>query len=321
MNDWDAYLDDMKKAHQSDIGFDDQASDRHIDAILSGEGLPPDADPALHNLAASLSALATVSEQPDQEVPAQIQDAYRDAFDTSNLSKQFDRKRARRRPMLRSLRSAKAAAVAVAAGGLSLGGLTAAYAGVLPDAAQNLAHHAIGAPAAKPHHPTVKPQPAAVTPHQPTVTPHQPTATPVGPDASGRGTYGLCTAWKHAHDSGKSIEAPAFRNLITAAGGADQVDGYCASVFAAKDGQRGKDHMHKPASPTPTAAPQDKKSHAASPGNSSGSNGQGHADQPSSQPTPAPSPATDMPSPTTNAAPNGQQGGKSHLGGEQGPQG
>ena len=323
MNDWDAYLDDMTKAHQSDIDFDDQAADGHLDALLSGEGLPPDADPALHNLAASLSALATVSEQPEQEVPAQIQAAYRDAFATSNLSKQFDRKSARRRPMLRSLRSAKAAAVAVAAGGLSLGGLTAAYAGMLPDAAQNLAHHAIGAPAAKPHHhPAVKPQPAAVTPHQPTVTPHQPAATPVGPDATGRGTYGLCTAWKHAHDSGKSVDTPAFRNLITAAGGTDQVDGYCASVFAAKDGQRGKDHAHKPASPKPTTAPQDNKSHDATPGNSSGSNGQGHANQSSAQPTPVPSQATDMPSPTTNSAPHGEQGDKSHLGGpDQGPQG
>ena len=266
MNDWDAYLDDMTKAHRSDIGSGGQAADADLDAILSGNDLPLDADPALVSLAASLAALTEASApELGQDVPTRVRDAYRDAFATSNQP--FDRESAGRRPMLRSLLNAKAAAVAVAAGGLSLGGLTAAYAGALPDAAQNFAHHAIGAPAAQPH---------------------QPAGKPVGPDASGHAAYGLCTAWKHAQDSGKASDAPAFRNLITAAGGADQVDGYCAAVFASKAGEHGKGHGHAPAS---------------------------HENHPTGKPTAMPTQAaTGHPTGKPSSAPTQADGGRSHAG-------
>jgi hypothetical protein len=296
MNDWDAYLDDMTKAQRSDIGSGGQAADADLDAILAGNDLPLDADPALVSLAASLAA-ATDASALEQDVPRLVRDAYRDAFATSNPP--FDRESARRRPMLRSFLNAKAAAVAVAAGGLSLGGLTAAYAGVLPDAAQNLAHHAIGAPAAQPH---------------------QPAGKPVGPDASGRAAYGLCTAWQHAPGNGKASNAPAFRNLITAAGGADQVDGYCAAVFAAKDGGHGKGHGHAPASHAnhPTGKPSALPTQAAT-GHPTGKPSAmptqaatGHpTGKPSSKPTQA---ATGHPTGTPSSAPTQALGGRSHAG-------
>ncbi len=115
--------------------------------------------------------------------------------------------------MLTSLLSAKAAAAAVAATA-TIGGLaTAAYAGALPAPAQQFAHDAIGAPS-----PNASSHPSAQS-------------TPVGPDATGPAAFGLCTAYDHAKAHGTaSQQAVAFRNLAAAAGGAANVDAYCATV-------------------------------------------------------------------------------------------
>jgi hypothetical protein len=291
----------MTKAHRLDIGSGGQAADACLDAVLSGNDLPRDADPVLVGLAASLAAL-TEAPAPEHDVPSRVLDAYRDALATSTLSKSFARESAGRRPMLRSLLNAKAAAVAVAAGGLSIGGLTAAYAGALPDTAQSLAHHAIGAPAAQPHQR------------------QQPSASPVGPDASGHAAYGLCTAWKHAHDSGRAANAPAFRNLIAAAGGADQVDGYCAAVFA-----KGRGHANHPtgkpsampsqaATDHPTGKPSSKPTQAAT-GKPSSKPSQAATDHPTGKPSSKPSQAaTDHPTGNPSSAPTQAHGGGQHAG-------
>jgi hypothetical protein len=43
--------------------------------------------------------------------------------------------------------------------------------------------------------------------------------------------YGLCNAYQHAEEHGNAGQrSVAFRNLANAAGGADQVAAYCASV-------------------------------------------------------------------------------------------
>lgn len=109
-------------------------------------------------------------------------------------------------------------AAAVAAGVVSLGGLgAAAYAGALPDTAQDVAHHVIGAPATHPD------KGSGHTPEQAGA----PTSTPAGPDATGAAAFGLCTAYTHAQSATASV---AFQNLVTAAGGTDKVEAYCATI-------------------------------------------------------------------------------------------
>src|SRR6476661_1869507 len=62
------------------------------------------------------------------------------------------------------------------------------------------------------------------------------TKTAVGPDATGPAAHGLCTAWKnltsHGAGTGKAMDSIAFTNLAKAAGGADKVAAYCATVPA-----------------------------------------------------------------------------------------
>lgn len=119
--------------------------------------------------------------------------------------------------MLTSLVSTKAAAaIAVAAIGLG-GAAAAAYASKLPASARYFAHDTIGARAAHQSH------------HDGLV--RGQARTPVGPTATGHAAHGLCTAYAHlsAHGSAAKRSA-AFRNLVKAAGGADQVAGYCEAI-------------------------------------------------------------------------------------------
>lgn len=75
------------------------------------------------------------------------------------------------------------------------------------------------------------------------------TATAVGPDATGPAAHGLCAAWKnltsHGAGHGKGIDSVAFTNLAKAAGGADKVAAYCATVPA--PGGSGQHATGKPA--------------------------------------------------------------------------
>jgi hypothetical protein len=49
---------------------------------------------------------------------------------------------------------------------------------------------------------------------------------------------GLCQAYsnKADNDRGKALDSPAFAALVAAAGGADKVGAFCATVLAAKPG-------------------------------------------------------------------------------------
>jgi hypothetical protein len=111
---------------------------------------------------------------------------------------------------LSTLLASKVAAAA-AIGAVSLGGVSAvAYTGNLPTPVQNLAHNAVGAPAA--HH-------------------GRPAGTPKGPDATGKAAFGLCTAYRAAQaNGGVDPNSVAFQNLATAAGGAANIVTYCAKV-------------------------------------------------------------------------------------------
>jgi len=66
---------------------------------------------------------------------------------------------------------------------------------------------------------------------------------------------GLCQAYTaHAgHDTGKSLDSPAFTALITAAGGKDSVTAFCTSLLATHPGNAPTSHpAGKPSShPTP----------------------------------------------------------------------
>jgi hypothetical protein len=115
--------------------------------------------------------------------------------------------------MISTLLGAKLGA-ALAAGAVSFGAVgAAAYTGVLPDGAQQLAHTAIGAPAPgqgenaddtkdatdaanDAAEATRKAADAAKEAAEATKDPADGTkSTAVGPDASGPAAFGLCTAW------------------------------------------------------------------------------------------------------------------------------
>ena len=134
--------------------------------------------------------------------------------------------------MFTTLLGAKLGA-ALAAGAVGLGGVAvAAAAGVLPDAAQNFAHHTVGFAPAATHGKSAKD----------VKTTEATNATPVGPDATAEGhaAFGLCTAWTHAKGSGNAADKSiAFRNLATAAGSQDGIADYCFTV--AKPGVDGTD--------------------------------------------------------------------------------
>lgn len=153
--------------------------------------------------------------------------------------------------MISTLLGAKLGA-ALAAGAVSFGAVgAAAYTGVLPDGAQQLAHTAIGAPApgqgenadatkdatdaakdaaeaTKEASDATKDPAKAVTKDAADAT----KSTAVGPDGTGPAAFGLCTAWGHVQTQGQVADrSVAFRNLATAAGGADKITAYCATVL------------------------------------------------------------------------------------------
>ena len=125
-------------------------------------------------------------------------------------------------------RAAILTATALSVSVMSLGGLgAAAYVGVLPDRVQQALHDAVGAPAPKAggNDPSQDQGSNPVTP---------PTAG-VGPHAAGSPAAGLCRAWAADKAKGTARDRSiAFRNLSGTAGGADQVEAYCAGVLAPK---------------------------------------------------------------------------------------
>jgi hypothetical protein len=90
------------------------------------------------------------------------------------------------------------------------------------------------------------------------------TVTAVGPDATGPAAHGLCVAWRgitsHGNGQGKALDSVAFSNLAKAAGGADKIAAYCATVAA--PGASGKHTASRPSTApgkpatAPTGKPQ-----------------------------------------------------------------
>jgi hypothetical protein len=194
-----------------------------------------------------LAALSTGADSSELAAEARARATFRAAVNSSDAS----RRRRRRTPsVLTSLLSAKLA-VAIAAGTVGIGGVVAAaYTGSLPHSAQGFAHHTIGAPAA-----------SANRAHEHRTA----SAQPVGPDATREAAFGLCTAYMNAKAHGSASEhAVAFGNLATAAGGASNIEAYCAAAAppgtspAAVPGHAaGKPTSHPTGKPTshPTGKP------------------------------------------------------------------
>jgi hypothetical protein len=130
------------------------------------------------------------------------------------------------------------AVLAVTAAGLLASGV-AAYAGLLPVPAQGMAHSAIGAPAPLAR-PQAEPAPGANLLEPASagsrargagqVAAAPPTSAP-GPEVDTPAVYGLCLAFDRAvQQQDDAASAKAFRNLARAAGGAANVQAYCAGT-------------------------------------------------------------------------------------------
>ena len=228
-----------------------------LDALLTGQSLPPDAPEQARTVAHMLASLA------DPAVPGALAgeaDARRAFVRAASLvsASPATRRRAWRRPrrFAASLTSKLAAALVAVTVGLG-GAAAAAYAGALPAPIQDLAHDAIGAPRA-----------------------HQP-----APDAPGvhQAVSGQCAAYERAKNHGGSVAVAAgFARLASAAGGAGKIDAYCAAVQKAATGPaasrhdtaktHGKTTVHGKPKPHPTPS-----THPSHPG---GARSPGHAKLP-----------------------------------------
>jgi hypothetical protein len=142
--------------------------------------------------------------------------------------------------------SSVALKIAAAATVLSLGGVAyAAHEGSLPDAAQAAAHDmlgSVGVPASDHAADAAR----------------KVSANAEGPDATGPAAVSLCRAFTEGEktEHGQALDSVAFQALARAAGGQDNIEGYCAGMLA----NAGTEPSGPPADlPTsaPTAPPSD----------------------------------------------------------------
>jgi hypothetical protein len=205
-----------------------------LDALLAGHLAPDEAGAGLQPVAGLLAALAAAPEGGELAGHARALAEFRHRPGRPARSHRSARRRSRLLPSLLSARAAAAAAAATALGGLA----TAAYAGVLPAPAQQLAHNTIGAPSPHPGNGPQGQQP-----------------TPSGPAVPGPAAFGLCTAYAHARADGTATQrAVAFRKLAAAAGGAGKVAAYCAAVPHPGSPQSGQPAPHRPGRPSSAPA-------------------------------------------------------------------
>lgn len=131
----------------------------------------------------------------------------------------------------------KIAMGALVVGTIAAGGtVAAAYTGSLPAPLQQSAHSLIGAPA--PTASVTATATATPTPTDTATATPTPIATPVGPDATGPAAYGLCQAYTRG---GLATSSIAYTSLVTAANGAANITGYCATIASP-----GQSAAHRP---------------------------------------------------------------------------
>jgi hypothetical protein len=185
-----------------------------LDQLLDGRLDPASAPPGYGGLAGLLAA-ATAPAAPEElagerQALAEYRSVRRSRPPTLV---------SRRAAMPSKLFTAKAAAAALVAV-LSVGGVAAAATGLLPGQASPLADQA----------------PATTT-----ASAGQGLGRAAAADLD-RATQGLCRAWQAGRgaDHGSRADAPAFQALAAAAGGPDNIAGYCADVTAASADAHGQ---------------------------------------------------------------------------------
>ena len=177
-------------------------------------------------------------------------------------------------------RGAALAVAALSASVMSLGGLTAAaYVGALPAPVQQAMHDAIGAPA-----PTAGPSGPSAQGGSSS------TSRPPGAGPSASAVAGLCRAWSADQAAGTPRDrSTAFRALASRAGGAERVQGYCATAATHPTSQVGP-------RPTPTA-------HPTAPGKGATSTPNPHSPSPGKGTTRTPNPHSTSPGKGTTRTP------------------
>jgi hypothetical protein len=98
----------------------------------------------------------------------------------------------------------------------------------------------------------------------------------VGPDATAAARAGLCRAWQAGQgaDNGSRADSVAFQALAAAAGGADNIAGYCADVTVGSAGDQGQG-QGAPSSGSPPSTTPSPPSSGPPPGAGPGGHGQG----------------------------------------------
>ena len=186
---------------------------RAFDALLAGTGQPEEAPAELRAVAEVFAALRAPADQREVASWDQALTTYRGMAGLPEVPSRSRRRRPRliAAPLSTKLAAAAGVAVVVVLGG----GVAAAYTGNLPATLQKVAHDTLAAPGVRETRP-------APTPNG--------SVHPVGPPATGSAAYGLCRAYQQAEQHGNAGKSVAFRNLVSAAGGADRVTAYCAAV-------------------------------------------------------------------------------------------
>jgi hypothetical protein len=247
--------------------LDPSTSDAGLEALLSGDSPPPDAPAEMRLLADMLGALAAPGTAEEYRGSGRVYAAFRERFGMSQRHRQAPRRWGW--AVLATALGTKLFA-GTAAAAVGIGGVAAAYAGALPDPVQNVAHALIGAPHGNHGHGHGRGnQPAAPSGTDESGSATK-SATPVGPDPTGPAAFGLCTAYSSAKAAGTPISptSVAFKNLATAAGGADKIEAFCAKVPHPGSGAAHRTTPPSHATGKPTAHPTGRPS--TTPGGSAG---------------------------------------------------
>jgi hypothetical protein len=232
-----------------------------LDRLLDGDFATERTIPDVEALADLLSAAA--GPPSDRELAGQTAAIAAFARERDVGGHRHNAAVARRRSVLSTFLGTKLAAAA-AAGAIGFGGLAAAaYAGALPEPIQDFAHQTVGAPSASSDHSDPGSQGSAHRSSE--ASEHANTGQsgePVGPDATGSASYGLCTAFaeEKAENGQVDTRSVAYRALVEAAGGADNIDEFCAGVAAPREGSGAasvpsSDAASEHATAAPTDAP------------------------------------------------------------------
>jgi hypothetical protein len=224
-----------------------------LEQLLDG-GLDPASAPPGYGKLARLLAAATAPAAP-QELASQQRVMAEFAAVMQSTPPTLS---PRRTPVPSKVFTIKAAAAALVAV-LSIGGIAAAATGLLPDQASPVADQATATTAADAAALGLGKAAAAdlagTAPAGSTAGQGREAA--VGPDATGAARAGLCRAWQAGQgaDHGSRSDSVAFQALAAAAGGANNIAGYCAAVPAGSAGHHGQGQGPPPSGSPPSTKP------------------------------------------------------------------